>query len=92
MRVNLEIFCLSNASQILCTASSSIKLNKARMEAVKVLVIDEAAQLKECESAIPLQLSGLCHCILIGDERQLPALVKSKVLTHLIKLLIFLCN
>jgi senataxin len=54
------------------------------MEAVKVLVIDEAAQLKECESAIPLQLSGLCHCILIGDERQLPALVKSKVLTHLI--------
>jgi senataxin len=62
------------------------------MEAVKVLVIDEAAQLKECESAIPLQLSGLCHCILIGDERQLPALVKSKVLTHLIKLLIFLCN
>jgi senataxin len=92
MRVNLENFCLSNASQILCTASSSIKLNKARMEAVKVLVIDEAAQLKECESAIPLQLSGLCHCILIGDERQLPALVKSKVLTHLIKLLIFLCN
>ncbi|KAK2430636.1 P-loop containing nucleoside triphosphate hydrolase superfamily protein [Trifolium repens] len=79
MRVQLENFCLSNACQIFCTASSSIKLNKAGMEPVKVLVIDEAAQLKECESAIPLQLSGLCHCILIGDERQLPAFVKSKI-------------
>jgi senataxin len=80
MRVNVEIFCLSSACLILCTASSSIKLNKAWMKAIKVLVIDEAAQLKECESTIPLQLYGLCHCILIGDERQLPALVKSKVL------------
>jgi senataxin len=49
---------------------------------VQFLVIDEAAQLNECESSIPLQLPGLCHCILIGDERQLPALVKSKVLDH----------
>ncbi|CAK8565284.1 unnamed protein product [Lathyrus sativus] len=49
------------------------------MTPVKFLVIDEAAQLKECESTIPLQLPGLSHCILIGDERQLPALVKSKI-------------
>ncbi|KAL6218573.1 hypothetical protein ACLB2K_011783 [Fragaria x ananassa] len=35
--------------------------------------------LKECESAIPLQLPGLRHAILIGDERQLPAMVKSKI-------------
>jgi superfamily I DNA and/or RNA helicase len=34
-------------------------------------VVDEAAQLKECESAIPLQLNGLKRYILIGDERQL---------------------
>ncbi|KAJ6738456.1 DNA2/NAM7 HELICASE FAMILY [Salix koriyanagi] len=40
---------------------------------------DEAAQLKECESTIPLQLSGLHHAILIGDERQLPATVNSKI-------------
>jgi senataxin len=45
-----------------------------------LLVIDEAAQLKECESTIPLQLSGLRHAILIGDERQLPAMVQSKVI------------
>lgn len=46
---------------------------------MELLVVDEAAQLKECESTIPLQLPGLRHAILVGDERQLPALVKSKV-------------
>lgn len=49
------------------------------MTRLEVLVIDEAAQLKECESTIPLQLPGLHRAILIGDERQLPAMVKSKV-------------
>ncbi|KAG4955112.1 hypothetical protein JHK87_040706 [Glycine soja] len=37
------------------------------------------SQLKECESVIPLKLPGLKHCILVGDEKQLPALVKSKI-------------
>ncbi|XP_045833411.1 uncharacterized protein LOC123924528 [Trifolium pratense] len=78
-RVPMEKFCLSNACLILCTVSSSIKLYTEGMTQVKFLVIDEAAQLKECESAIPLQLPGLQHCILIGDEKQLPALVKSKI-------------
>ncbi|VFQ92350.1 unnamed protein product [Cuscuta campestris] len=44
-----------------------------------LLVIDEAAQLRECESIIPLQLQGLKHAILVGDECQLPAIVHSKV-------------
>ncbi|CAL5189948.1 unnamed protein product [Lathyrus oleraceus] len=78
-RVQIEKFCLSNACLILCTVSSSIKLYTEGMTQVKFLVIDEAAQLKECESTIPLQLPGLQHCILIGDEKQLPALVKSKI-------------
>uniref|UniRef100_J3LFX2 Helicase ATP-binding domain-containing protein n=1 Tax=Oryza brachyantha TaxID=4533 RepID=J3LFX2_ORYBR len=38
-----------------------------------------APQLKECESLIPLQLPGVRHAVLIGDEYQLPALVKSRV-------------
>ena len=42
-------------------------------------LIDEVAQLKECESFIPLQLTGLRDVILIGDEKQLPATVQSKV-------------
>ncbi|KAL5057778.1 hypothetical protein RYX36_029382 [Vicia faba] len=78
-RNQIEKFCLSNACLVLCTVSSSIKLYTEGMTQVKFLVIDEAAQLKECESTIPLQLPGLQHCILIGDDKQLPALVKSKV-------------
>jgi senataxin len=46
---------------------------------VNLLVIDEAAQLKECESIIPLQLPGISHAILVGDECQLPAMVRSNV-------------
>ncbi|KAE8021890.1 hypothetical protein FH972_007740 [Carpinus fangiana] len=71
-------FCLKNACLVFCTASSSAKLHRTE-GSMEFLVIDEAAQLKECESAIPLQLSGLRHAILIGDERQLPALVKSEI-------------
>lgn len=75
----IEKFCLSNAYLLFCTVSSSARLHGIRMAPLHCLVIDEAAQLKECESTIPLQLSGLHHAILIGDERQLPATVNSKI-------------
>ncbi|KAE9466280.1 hypothetical protein C3L33_01804, partial [Rhododendron williamsianum] len=74
-RYKIQSFCLENAYLIFCTASSSSKLHTEGMRPLELLVIDEAAQLKECESTIPLQLSGLCHAILIGDERQLPAML-----------------
>ena len=76
----IKKFCLEKACLIFCTASSSVKLKMKGMTPVELLVIDEAAQLKECESTIPLQIPGLRHAILVGDEMQLPALVKSKVL------------
>ncbi|XP_039138894.1 probable helicase MAGATAMA 3 [Dioscorea cayenensis subsp. rotundata] len=77
---DIREFCLKNALLLFSTASSSSKLYYVEnMRALDVLVIDEAAQLKECETLIPLQLSGIRHIILIGDECQLPALVKSKV-------------
>ncbi|KAL6652174.1 hypothetical protein ACP70R_011099 [Stipagrostis hirtigluma subsp. patula] len=69
-------FCLESASIIFCTVSSSSKVTNKKLE---LLVIDEAAQLKECETLIPLRLPALKHAILIGDEYQLPATVKSKV-------------
>ncbi|XVE85520.1 hypothetical protein DITRI_Ditri17bG0097300 [Diplodiscus trichospermus] len=72
-------FCFQRASLLFSTASSSYNLCKFEMKPLNVLVIDEAAQLKECESAIPLQLLGIAHCILVGDERQLPATVLSNV-------------
>ncbi|PON78551.1 P-loop containing nucleoside triphosphate hydrolase [Parasponia andersonii] len=49
------------------------------MSPLELLVIDEAAQLKECESTISLQLLGPGYAILMGDERQLPAMVKSQI-------------
>ncbi|KAI4299679.1 hypothetical protein L6164_033113 [Bauhinia variegata] len=75
----LANFCLTNACLVFCTASSSTRLYTEGIAPVKFLVIDEAGMLKECESAIPLQLPGLKNAILIGDEKQLPAVVKSKI-------------
>ncbi|KAJ9540923.1 hypothetical protein OSB04_027429, partial [Centaurea solstitialis] len=71
-------FCLKTASLIFCTASSSIRLHNI-VTKVELLVVDEAAQLRECESFIPLQLAGLRGVVLIGDEKQLPATVKSEI-------------
>ncbi|KAI3730446.1 hypothetical protein L1987_61616 [Smallanthus sonchifolius] len=72
-------FCLQNASLIFCTTSTSYKLHTIEMKPLEILVIDEAAQLKEAESTIPLQLPGMRHAILIGDECQLPAMISSNV-------------
>lgn len=74
--LQIKEFCLESALLVFCTVSGSAKLRGQRMD---LLLIDEAAQLKECESLIPLQLRGLKHAVLIGDECQLPATVKSKV-------------
>jgi DNA polymerase III delta prime subunit len=76
---SIKNFSLANACLVFCTASSSAKLHAEGIMPLEFLVIDEAAQLKECESTVPLQLPGLRHAILIGDERQLPAMVKSEV-------------
>ncbi|KAL2459870.1 uncharacterized protein Fot_54614 [Forsythia ovata] len=78
-KTSIPGFCFKNSSLIFCTASSSYKLHSVDVEPLKLLVIDEAAQLKECESVIPLQLPGLRHAILVGDEWQLPATVVSKL-------------
>lgn len=76
---SIKRFCVQRASLIFCTVSTSSKFYALLTEQLHMLVIDEAAQLKECESTIALQLPGIRHAILIGDECQLPATVKSKV-------------
>ncbi|KAA8532355.1 hypothetical protein F0562_032389 [Nyssa sinensis] len=76
---SIRRFCFQRASLIFCTASNSYKLHSEKIEPLNLLVIDEAAQLKECESTIALQLLGIRHAILIGDEYQLRATVTSKV-------------
>ncbi|WMV32552.1 hypothetical protein MTR67_025937 [Solanum verrucosum] len=76
---DIRSLCLKGACLIFCTASSSSKLCTEEMTPLEMVIIDEAAQLKECESTIPLQLPGLRHAILIGDEKQLPAMVQSQL-------------
>ncbi|XP_019172080.1 PREDICTED: probable helicase MAGATAMA 3 [Ipomoea nil] len=91
-KFEIRRFCLKEAVLIFSTASASFTLHTEFMipteklpdhlkvfKRVEVLVVDEAAQLKECESTIPLQPPGLRHAILIGDEKQLPAMVQSKM-------------
>ncbi|KAL5080852.1 hypothetical protein RYX36_009273 [Vicia faba] len=76
---SIKEFCLQTSSLIFSTTSSSFQLHSVSMEPLDILVIDEAAQLKECESIIPLLLPDINHAILVGDECQLPAMVESGV-------------
>ncbi|KAJ8527747.1 hypothetical protein K7X08_015198 [Anisodus acutangulus] len=76
---SIREFCIQMASLVFSTASSSYKLHSMDIKPFDLLVVDEAAQLKECESVIPFQLQGLRHTVLVGDECQLPAAVKSRV-------------
>ncbi|KAF2538859.1 hypothetical protein F2Q68_00020570 [Brassica cretica] len=62
-------FCLHRT---ICGAS---QMTVERTASIELLVVDEAAQLKECESVAALQLQGLRHVVLIGDELQLPAMI-----------------
>ncbi|KAH6770323.1 hypothetical protein C2S52_015126 [Perilla frutescens var. hirtella] len=78
-RTSTMEFCFQKASMIFCTTSSSYKLHSLNTEPFHLLVIDEAAQLKECETTIALQISEVRHAILVGDEMQLPATVSSKL-------------
>uniref|UniRef100_A0A0E0JT43 DNA2/NAM7 helicase helicase domain-containing protein n=1 Tax=Oryza punctata TaxID=4537 RepID=A0A0E0JT43_ORYPU len=44
-----------------------------------ILVIDEAANLKECDSIIPLTIDGIKHVVLVGDDNQLQSVVVSPI-------------
>ncbi|XP_027346720.1 uncharacterized protein LOC113858327 [Abrus precatorius] len=76
---SIREFCFQNSSLIFSTTSGSYKLHSLTMKPLNILVIDEASQLKECESLIPLLLPGISHAILVGDECQLPSMVRSNV-------------
>ncbi|KAI3891248.1 hypothetical protein MKW98_007553 [Papaver atlanticum] len=75
----LTEFCLINSSLIFSTVSSSYNLHEVDLEPLDLLVIDEAAKLKECESVIPMQLEAIRHTVLIGDECHPRARVRSRV-------------
>ncbi|KAJ1704694.1 hypothetical protein LUZ63_004473 [Rhynchospora breviuscula] len=76
---SIRNYCIEEAKLLFCTVSSAYELHERRMDPIEMLVIDEAAQLKESESLIPLQLIDVRHAFLIGDENQLAAMVRSKI-------------
>ncbi|XP_016164316.1 uncharacterized protein LOC107606814 [Arachis ipaensis] len=47
----VSMFCIEKACLVFCTASSSSKLHTQEGDMFRFVVIDEAAQLRECESA-----------------------------------------
>ncbi|TKY46673.1 hypothetical protein E2542_SST28721 [Spatholobus suberectus] len=63
-------FCFETSTLIFSTVSSSYKLHSLYMKPLNILVIDEAAQLKDSESVTPFLLPGISHAILVGDECQ----------------------
>ncbi|XP_062226608.1 uncharacterized protein LOC133924891 [Phragmites australis] len=75
----IQNYCMRNATLIFCTASSSYRLHNVEIAPLDVLIVDEAAQAKECELLIPLRLRWLKHVVLVGDDCQLRPMVKSQV-------------
>ncbi|CAD6259771.1 unnamed protein product [Miscanthus lutarioriparius] len=75
----IQNYCMRNATLIFCTSSSSYRLHNVDIAPLDVLIVDEAAQVKECELVIPLRLRWLKHVVLVGDDCQLRPLVKSQV-------------
>lgn len=72
-------YCIHNAMLIFCPVSCSYHMRDMETTPFDVLIIDEAAQVRECESVIPLRLHGLRHAILVGDDCQLQPIVQSHV-------------
>ncbi|KAE8792315.1 Lupus brain antigen 1-like protein [Hordeum vulgare] len=75
----VQNYCICNATLLFCTTSSSYRLHHMEIAPLDVLIVDEAAQVRECELVIPLRLHWLKHVVLVGDDCQLSAMVKSKV-------------
>ncbi|XP_047071019.1 uncharacterized protein LOC124679269 [Lolium rigidum] len=59
--------------------ASSYRLHNMDIAPLDVLIVDEAAQVWECELVIPLRLHSMKHVVLVGDDCQLSAMVKSQV-------------
>ncbi|KAK1685246.1 hypothetical protein QYE76_046094 [Lolium multiflorum] len=75
----IQSYCISNATLLFSTVSSSYRLHHMEIAPLDVLIVDEAAQVRECELVIPLRLHWVKHVVLVGDDCQLSSMVKSKV-------------
>jgi len=73
---NKEERLLRDSQLVFCTPFMSTRL---KCQQYDILIIDEAAYLKECESMVPLSIDGIKHLVLIGDDKQLQSVVMSQV-------------
>ena len=76
-RDGLEEFCIAHSRIIISTPSSSSRLLGLKSYSVDILVVDDAAQIRESD-LIPLSLTPR-HVVLLGDHFQLQPTVKSEV-------------
>ncbi|KAL6654461.1 hypothetical protein ACP70R_007926 [Stipagrostis hirtigluma subsp. patula] len=77
-RNELEEFCIQNSSIIICTPSCSFRLQDLKLKSIDILLVDDAAQIKESDLLIPLSIAPR-HVVLLGDHLHVQAMVKSKV-------------
>jgi hypothetical protein len=77
----LESECLRNATLVFTTVSGAGSPKMMGLE-FECGIIDEASQLVEAETTIVTRKKGLKQLILVGDHKQLPATVISKVISH----------
>ena len=67
---------LSNARVVACTVTNAARYAMRKLE-TPTIIMDEAAQCQEAESLIVASHDGLQRLVMVGDPKQLPALVIS---------------
>lgn len=75
----LELECVKYARIVFCTVSSGGTRAVKQGAPYGCVIVDEAAQLVEVETCIVSQLGGVRQLLLVGDHKQLPSTVMSKV-------------
>ncbi|KPJ67235.1 MAG: hypothetical protein AMJ43_05020 [Coxiella sp. DG_40] len=73
----LEMEILNHAQIVFATLSTAGRKSIQEMSKIDVLIIDEASQAIEAETLIPFALDPK-KCLLVGDTKQLPAIVLSQ--------------
>jgi len=75
---DLDILLLNRAQVIFCTLSVAGRSRMKLIDKVSTLIVDEAAQATEVDTIIPFQHLPN-KCLLVGDTKQLPAVVTSEL-------------
>uniref|UniRef100_A0A0E0MHP9 DNA2/NAM7 helicase-like C-terminal domain-containing protein n=1 Tax=Oryza punctata TaxID=4537 RepID=A0A0E0MHP9_ORYPU len=77
-RKDLEEFCIRHSRIIICTPVCSSQLRELKLDTIDILLVDDAAQIKEIDMLIPLSFSPR-HIVMFGDHLHLQPMVKSEV-------------